>query len=90
MIRSVYPLKRELPSLQAAKEYVRKVRTGKGRYKNAKLEIHYNARKTYRGRWNVVAVDHEPVPGGTPCVECGEPIFEDDYICAACREAAHL
>jgi hypothetical protein len=87
-VRSVKPIKQNLPSFDSAYEYITSVRNGKGKYRKADLEIHYNARKQVRGRWQVVVVD-EPLPKiGKPCVECPGFVLDlNDYLCTSCRES---
>jgi hypothetical protein len=38
--------------------------------------------------WKVVVVNEDPVPGGSPCAECDQPHFEEDFLCSDCRAAA--
>jgi hypothetical protein len=88
VVKTMVTLKRDLVSLQSARQYVETIRSGKGKYKKAKLEIHYNPRKRL-GKWSVVA--HNPIlpPGGATCGACGVTHFqEDDYLCPDCRKAA--
>jgi hypothetical protein len=90
VVRWVKPLKQSLPTLKAAQKYVQTIRQGGGQHRSGTLEIHYNERKHY-GRWSVVVVGFKPVPGGSPCVECGTRHYsEDDYLCPSCRETAQL
>lgn len=38
-------------------------------------------------QWKVVVVNEDPIPGGTPCAECDQPHFEEDFLCPDCRAA---
>lgn len=87
-VRSVVTLKQGFGTLDSARQYVQKIKDGNGKYRKASLAIHYNFRK-HMGKWSVVALDTEKIPGGTPCVQCRKKHFSmDDYLCPSCREQA--
>lgn len=82
-------IRSELQTPEHVRQKIAEIRRGKGKYRNAEFEVHYDPRRVRRGRYDLVVMEKMEIPGGSICANCSNT-FEpsDDYLCPHCRGAA--